>query len=63
MKVCVDANLCESTGVCADTCPEIFELDDQGMTIVKSEQVPPQLEQTCKEAAGNCPTGAISIQE
>ena len=63
MKVCVDANLCESTSVCAGACPEIFEPDDQGMTIVKSEQVPPQLEQACKEAAGNCPKGPISIQE
>jgi ferredoxin len=63
MKVCIDADLCNSSGVCVDACPEIFEVDDQGTTTVKSEQVAPQLEQTCKEAAGNCPTGAISIQE
>lgn len=63
MKVCVDKELCTSSGVCIETCPEIFELNDQGATVAKTEQVPSELEQTCRETAENCPSGAIKVEE
>jgi ferredoxin len=63
MKVCIDKELCSSSGICIETCPEIFELDEQGTTVTKNEQVSSELEQACRDAAKGCPSGAIKIEE
>ena len=62
MKACVDAELCTGCGPCVDICPEVFELNDEGIAIVKVNPVPPDVEESCREAADNCPTEAISIE-
>ena len=63
MKVCVDPELCSGCGPCVDICPEAFELNEDGMAVVKVDEVPAELQQACMEAADNCPTEAISIKE
>ena len=63
MKVCVDKELCSGSGICIETCPEVFQLDEQGKTSAKNECVSSELEQACKEAAEGCPSGAIKIEE
>ncbi|MHC4617274.1 MAG: ferredoxin [Planctomycetota bacterium] len=63
MKVHVDPGLCSGSGVCVDTCPQLFEINQQGISTAKMENVPEDLQQECKEAAENCPTQAIAIQE
>ncbi|HUW19162.1 MAG TPA: ferredoxin [Sedimentisphaerales bacterium] len=63
MKVHVDPGLCSGSGACVDTCPQLFELNQEGVSTAKTENVPEDLQQKCKEAAENCPTQAISIEE
>ncbi len=63
MKAYVDPNACGGTGLCVDTCPGVFELDDDGMSIVRVDEVPAELQQACREAVDNCPTDAITIKE
>ena len=63
MKVCVDPDICTGCGPCVDVCPEVFELNDEGIAVVKMKQVPDDLRQTCLEAVESCPTEAISIEE
>jgi ferredoxin len=63
MKVRVDPTLCNGCGPCVDICPEIFELDQDGIAVVKIDQIPADLEEACQEAADNCPTEAIAIEE
>jgi ferredoxin len=63
MKVHVDADLCSGSGACIDTCPQVFELNQDGISVTKMTNVPEDLKQKCKEAAENCPTQAISIEE
>jgi ferredoxin len=46
-----------------DLCPEAFELNEEGMAIVKLDEVPAELQDACKEAADSCPPEAISIEE
>ncbi len=61
MIAIVDEELCTGCGLCVDTCPEVFELlDDLAKVIIKP--VPEGAEQTCREAADDCPVEAISIQ-
>ena len=63
MKIFVDSNLCKGTGLCVETCPEVFELNEEGLSTVKVSRVPAGVQQNCRESADNCPTGAISIEE
>lgn len=63
MIVCVDPELCTGCGPCVDICPEVFELNDEGISVVKVKEVPAELQQACREAVESCPPEAISIEE
>lgn len=62
MKVRVDENLCTGCGLCADICPEVFEMGDE-VSIVKVDNIPSELEEKVREAAESCPVEAIIIEE
>ena len=63
MKVRIDKILCSGTGLCQGTCPEVFEVGNDGLGEVLLEEVPSEYEDACREAADGCPTGAIIIEE
>ncbi len=60
-KVYVDEDLCIGCGVCVDTCPDVFELTDDG----KAEVIDGAEEDIdcAQDAADICPTGAIIIED
>lgn len=62
MKVVVDEETCIGCGLCAETCPEVFEMDDDKAT-VKVEEVPEDVIESCKEAVETCPVEAIQMEE
>jgi len=61
MKVTVDEDTCIGCGLCAETCPEVFELKDD-KAVAKMEEVPEDLVDSCKEAAEECPVEAIHVE-
>jgi ferredoxin len=63
MKAVVNRDECIGCGVCADTCPEVFEMDEENLVAVIATPVPKNAEDTCKDAADNCPVEAISVEE
>ncbi len=63
MKAIVNVDTCTGCGLCADTCPEVFELNDKDVAVVKASPVPAGAEDACREAAEGCPVEAISIEE
>lgn len=66
MRVTVDEDLCIGDETCVDICPEIFEMNEEGLAITKlgaDEEVPESLEASCREAAESCPAEAIIIEE
>ena len=60
MKVKIDADLCTACDLCADTCPDVFEMGDD-VAIVKVDTVPEGLEDDVQEAIDSCPSEAISV--
>lgn len=63
MKAYVDRDACIGCELCVNICPEVFEMDDESIAVVKVDIVPSDVEDTAKEAAESCPTDAISIEE
>ncbi|MFH1046652.1 MAG: ferredoxin [Candidatus Omnitrophota bacterium] len=62
MKAQVDADLCVGCELCANTCPEVFVMED-GKAVVKTGSVPGDAEDSCRESQENCPVEAISLEE
>jgi len=63
MKASVDDS-CTACGLCTEICPDVFrldEVDDIAQVIV--DQVPPDAEDSCREAADGCPVEAIHLEE
>ena len=57
-KVTVDASTCVGCGLCEQSCPEVFEVQGDGVAHVKA--------QTCslhnlQEVAEQCPVNAIKV--
>ena len=62
MKAIVDQETCTGCGLCADTCPEVFALDDAVAKVIATP-VPAAATASCREAADTCPVEAIRIEE
>jgi ferredoxin len=62
VKARVDRDACTGCGLCCDTCPEVFEMDND-VARVLMDDIPPDLADKCREAAEGCPVEAIQIEE
>lgn len=51
---------CIGCGVCADICPEVFQMNDDNLSEVIG-QVNPSNEDAAKDAAASCPVDVIRI--
>lgn len=63
LKVEVDKLACCAYGLCAEICPQIYKLDDNGIAFAEDELVPVELEELAREGAAACPQLAISVTE
>jgi ferredoxin len=61
MKVVVDYDLCEANAVCMDHCPEVFRVEEDDTLTVLLDEVPTELQASCKEAERLCPRQAIKL--
>jgi ferredoxin len=62
MKVFIDEDLCTGDGYCEDLCPELFEMKGD-IAVARTEEIPIELEEECREAVESCPGKAIMIEE
>jgi ferredoxin len=51
---------CIFCGLCADMCPEVFQLGEE-IAFVTSKEIGEEHQDCCREAAEECPTEAIEI--
>lgn len=61
MRIAVDFDRCDSTGVCAAIAPDLFELDDDEVLQVRDGYVEPAAQERAEEAARGCPKLAITL--
>ncbi len=63
MKVEVDKDKCIGCGACTTIVPEVFELNDEGFSYVKTDEYNETKKEDILDAAESCPTDAIIIKE
>jgi ferredoxin len=60
MRIKVDAELCQGHNRCCALAPELFDVDDYGMSHALNDgNVPKELEEKANLAIANCPEFAI----
>ena len=61
MRVTVDRELCVGSGACEVLAPDVFEVDDDGA--VQVLQAEPDDTDAVRQAAQQCPTRALTIED
>jgi ferredoxin len=62
MRVVVDAEKCQGHNRCYALAPELFDVDDLGMSVVRGDgTVPAELAAKAHLAVANCPEYAITV--
>jgi ferredoxin len=62
MRIAADRDRCEGHGLCADTAPEVYDLDDEAVVVVLHDPVPPELERRAEGGARVCPVAALRVE-
>ena len=62
MKAYIEREGCISCGLCAETCPEVFKMAEDGFAEVYVDDVPEKAEERTVEAQENCPVSVITAK-
>ena len=63
-RVRVDGDKCQGHNRCYSLAPELFDVDDLGMSSAKGDGlVPPELLDKARKAVANCPEYAVILEE
>ncbi|MBA6438223.1 MULTISPECIES: ferredoxin [Streptomyces] len=63
MKLHLDREACQVTGMCTGLAPEVLELDERGELVVLDPTPPPELLDDVRQAVRGCPVQALWITE
>jgi ferredoxin len=58
-----DRTTCQGYGNCAIAFPAAFDVDDDGLVVVKQDQIVGGDLEAARRAAYDCPTDSIKIEE
>lgn len=61
MHVIADRARCEGHGRCAEIAPDVYELDDDAVVVLRYETVPLDLERKAEAGARACPIAALRV--
>lgn len=63
MRAVVDRDLCIGCGLCEDTCPEVFRLEDDGIALVLGDAIAAEVYGSARDAMDLCPVEAITLKD
>ena len=63
MNAKVDQETCIGCTICAEVCPNVFEMKEDGLAHVVKKPVPKESEDCVIEAEESCPVQAISYDK
>jgi ferredoxin len=61
MRAIVDTDLCIGCALCAETCPEVFVMMDDGFSHPMGDSIPHEEYDCVQEAIEICPVSCISM--
>jgi ferredoxin len=61
LRVTVDNAVCQGHAQCHHICPEVFDIDDAGYSVLRTDVVPPGQEEAARDAELSCPERAIRL--
>ena len=61
VRAVVDRARCCGYTLCAEACPEVYKLDDQGFAFTSDAPIPPELLEKARQGAEACPERAIAL--
>ena len=59
MKLKVEKDICIGCGACQAICPDVFEIDDDGLAVSIVEEVNEEIMEDAIDAKEGCPVDAI----
>lgn len=62
MRANVDKDTCIGCGLCPEICPDIFEMEDDGLAVAQDIDISEDLLESAQEAEESCPVGAITVE-
>jgi len=63
MNAKIDREGCISCGQCAEVCPQVFQMADDGLAEVHQDPVPKSSEKDALTAQESCPVSVITVEE
>jgi len=62
MRVIADRETCQGYGNCTLTAADVFDVDEQGLVVLRTEEVPAGTEADVRQAVRECPVGALAVE-
>lgn len=62
MKAFVDKDICIGCGACIGICPEVFDMDDDGLAVAIENEINSELQDSAADAQDSCPVSAITVE-
>lgn len=59
MELRVNKDLCIGCGACQAVCPDVFEIEDDGLAHAKVDKIDDEVMDDALDAKEGCPTSAI----
>ncbi|SCI30224.1 MULTISPECIES: ferredoxin [unclassified Romboutsia] len=62
MKAFVDKDICIGCGACTGICPDVFDMDDDGLAVAIEGELNSELQDLAVDAQDSCPVSAITVE-
>ncbi|MFR2778779.1 MAG: ferredoxin [Intestinibacter bartlettii] len=62
MRAFVDRDSCIGCEACVGICPEVFSMDDEGISVAIDGEIVADILESAEEAMECCPVSAITVE-